>query len=55
MHIMLIAKTDFQTGGFKDCKSIAFDAATQNYTITKSDNTTVTYSANLYYVSILWT
>ena len=54
VHILLISKTDFQSGGFKDCKSVVFDAATQIYTITKADNTTVTYSASLYYISILW-
>lgn len=55
MHILLIGKTTFQTGGFEDCKSIAYNTATHLYTITKSDNTTVTYSSDLYYVSILWT
>lgn len=54
MHILLVSKTDLQSGAFKDCKSVAFDASTQIYTITKADNTTATYSASLYYLSILW-
>lgn len=54
MTVVLIGKTSFSSGTFPNCKSIAFDAVTRLYTITKADNTTATYSADSYYVSILW-
>lgn len=54
MTVLLIGKSTFSSGTFPGCKSVAFDAATQNYTITKADNTTATYSATQYYISILW-
>ena len=54
MTVVLIGKASFSSGTFSNCKSIAYDSATRNYTITKADNTTATYSADSYYVSILW-
>ena len=54
MTVVLIGKASFSSGTFPNCKSIAFDAATRMYTITKADNSTATYSADSYYVSILW-
>lgn len=54
MDVILISKVAFVTGEFKGVKSIAFDESTQLYTITKSDNTTATYSAVSYYLQIVW-
>lgn len=54
MTVILIGKSSFSSGTFPNCKSIAYDSATRNYTITKADNTTMTYSSDTYYVSILW-
>ena len=54
MTVVLIGKASFSSGTFPNCKSIAFDAATRLDTITKADNTTTTFSADSYYVSILW-
>ena len=54
MDVILIHKTAFTTGEFRGLKSIAFDSATQNYTLTKSDNTTATYSAVTYYIQFIW-
>lgn len=54
MNVILIHKTSFATGEFRDLKSIAYDAATYMYTLTKSDNTTVTYSATTYYLQFIW-
>ena len=54
MTVILIGKSSFSSGTFPNCKSIAYDSVTRNYTITKADNTTITYSADSYYVSILW-
>lgn len=54
MTVVLIGKASFSSGTFPNCKSVAFDAATRMYTITKADNSTATYPADSYYVSILW-
>ena len=54
MNVILIHKTSFATGEFRDLKSIDYDAATYMYTLTKSDNTTVTYSATTYYLQFIW-
>ena len=54
MTVVLIGKASFSSDTFPNCKSVAFDAATRMYTITKADNSTATYSADSYYVSILW-
>lgn len=54
MDVILISKVAFVSGEFKGVKSIAFDESTQLYTITKSDNTTATYSAVSYYLQIVW-
>lgn len=54
MDVILISKTAFVSGEFKGVKSIAFDDTTQLYTITKADNTIVTYSAVTYYLQIIW-
>ena len=47
-------KTAFSTGEFRGVKKIEYDAATLNYTITKADNTTATYSAATYYIQFIW-
>ena len=54
MDVILISKTAFVSGEFKGVKSIAFDEATQLYTITKADDTTVSYSAVTYYLQLIW-
>lgn len=54
LDILLIHKTGFTTGEFRGVKSVAFDSATQLYTITKSDSSTVQYSAVSYYIQFLW-
>ena len=54
MTVILIGKAAFSSSTFPNCKSIAYDSTTRNYTITKADNTTATYSSDSYYVSILW-
>ena len=54
VDIILIHKTAFTTGEFRGVKSIAFNASTQVYTITKSDDTTATYSAVTYYIQFIW-
>lgn len=54
MTVLLVFKTGFQSGTFTGVKNIAYDPGTQIYTITKSDNTTVTYSGTQYYLVLLW-
>ena len=54
MDVLIVAKGAFQTGVLKGIKDIAFNSTTQVYTLTKSDNSTVTYSAELYYLVLLW-
>ena len=54
MDIIVIHKSAFATGEFRDVKSIAYDATTYMYTITKADNTTVQYSATTYYIQFIW-
>lgn len=54
MDIIVIHKTAFTTGEFRNVKSIAYDPATLNYTITKADNTTAVYSSVTYYLQFIW-
>lgn len=54
MDIIVIHKSAFATGEFRGVKSIAYDAATYTYTITKSDNTTVQYNSATYYIQFIW-
>lgn len=54
MNVILIHKTAFTTGEFRALKNISFNATTQTYTFTKSDDSTVSYSATDYYVQFIW-
>ena len=54
VDIIIMHKTAFSTGEFRGVKKIEYDAATLNYTITKADNTTATYSAATYYIQFIW-
>lgn len=55
MTIIIINKTIFSSGTFTGVKSIAYNETTRMYTITRSDDSTASYSADAYYVSMLWT
>ncbi len=55
MTIVIINKTLFSAGTFTGVKNIAYNEITKMYTITRSDDSTVSYSADTYYVSMLWT
>ena len=55
MTVLVVSKTVMQSGELKDVKNIAYDASTRVYTLTYADNTTHTYSGDLYYVTMLWT
>lgn len=51
MHIIVLNNDTFDVIDMTGVKSIAY--ASGNYTITKSDNTSVTYSDSTYSVKIL--
>lgn len=55
MTIIMIHKSLFSSGTFTGVKNIAYNESTKLYTITRSDDSTASYSADTYYVSILWT
>lgn len=55
MTIVIINKTLFSSGTFTGVTNIAYNETTKMYTITRSDGTTASYSADTYYVSMLWT
>lgn len=54
MDIIVIHKSAFSTGEFRGVKSIAYNAATYMYTITKADDSTVQYSSATYYIQFIW-
>lgn len=54
MNIAVVGKSSISSGTFLSIKNIAYNATTHMYTLTKSDDTTVTYSSDLYYLVILW-
>lgn len=55
MTVLIVSKTTMQSGELKSVKNIAYDASTRVYTLTYENNTTQTYSGDLYYVTMLWT
>lgn len=52
MNIVILARTSFNVIEYSGVKNIAFDGTT--YTITKSDNTTVTYAKADYLINMKW-
>mgnify|MGYP003325454735 CR=1 FL=1 len=55
MTVLIASKTALSAVEVKSVKNVAFDSATQIYTLTLENNTTQTYNANNYYITILWT
>ena len=55
MTVLIVSKTAMASGELKPVKNIAFDSATNMYTLTYENNTTQTYSAAQYYLTVLWT
>ena len=55
MTVLIVAKTAMSSGEITPVKNIAFDSATNMYTLTLENNTTQTYSAANYYLTVLWT
>ena len=54
MNVAVIAKSNISSGTYLNLKSIAYNSTTRQYTLTRSDDTTVTYSSDTYYLVILW-
>lgn len=54
MNIAVVGKSSISSGTFLSVKNIAYNATTHMYTLTKSDDTTVQYSSDVYYLVILW-
>ena len=52
MNIIIISKTTFNSVELDDVKNISFDST--SFTVTKSDNSTVTYAKADYLLSIKW-
>lgn len=52
MKIIIIARTTFDVVEFNGIKNIAFNGTA--YTITKADNSTVSYNAADYLISFKW-
>ena len=52
MNVLVISKSSFNCTEFDDIKNIAFSDS--QFTITKSDNTTVTFNKSDYLLSIKW-
>ena len=52
MTVIVMKKDDFNVTQFNNAKNIAFDSTT--FTITKSDDLTVTYNKSDYLISIKW-
>ena len=52
MNVLVLNKSDFNASQFNDVKNIAFTETT--FVITKSDNTTVTFTKADYNLTILW-
>ena len=52
MNIVILARTSFNTIEYTGIKNIAFDGTT--YTITKADDSTVTYAKADYLISMKW-
>lgn len=55
MTVLIVSKTAMSSGEIKSVKNIAFDSSTNVYTLTLENNTTQTYSAVNYYLTVLWT
>ena len=55
MTIVIVNKTMFSSGTFTGVTNLAYDATNRQYTITRSDGSTASYSSDTYYVSLLWT
>lgn len=55
MVVLIVSKTTMQSGEFKNVTNIAFNSSTNQFTITYGSGTTATYSADLYYLTVLWT
>lgn len=55
MTVLIVSKTAMSSGEIKSVKNIAFNSSTNVYTLTLEDNTTQTYSAVNYYLTVLWT
>lgn len=54
LNVAVIAKSNISSGTYLNLKSIAYNSTTRQYTLTRSDDTTVTYSSDTYYLVMLW-
>lgn len=54
MKVILMSTTNFQVIELSNVSNIAYDAATNTFTITHSGGATGTYSGASYHVNILW-
>lgn len=54
MTVIVIHKTLFTTGEYRGVKNIAFNSATQVYTLTLADDSTTTFNAGNFYLQFIW-
>ena len=54
MTVLVISRTKMQSGELTGVTNIAYSSANNEYTLTFASGNTQTYSASLYYLTVLW-
>lgn len=54
LTVLVISRTKMQSGELTGVTNIAYSSANNEYTLTYASGTTQTYSASLYYLTVLW-